>query len=379
MPILQLLQPEVRNFWQKLFGKKLPYNAFVDVNNLMVRSRILDVRLEQILDIIEPYQMLWRGRFTDKKKRIYRDWLESSLYERRFDRIEIQKLRQLKDLLLLNDYEIGEVHQQLSMDHFNEVVEAAQEDQRLEEQLRWFLGALEHRIKMPTRMRQSLEQTSLNGLLEELLADVHPPKAPLSEEEEEMLRLLEDILWLRQREDLPLRDRLKELKAIWLVTNGFWPALSVDIPMDRKSFCVFYANAAQSFVPSEAMGIFEDTNLLRRVDVGYDWSRALEEGPLIDFTPEAAHYGRIYFTTQAIIFACSGQQHEYGLSKLENYAVRKEGLYLKCRKKPAQFFRFNNHNRLLAVILSRLIVCYFQPEQTLSRQVRENFSSYRPG
>lgn len=379
MPILRLLQPQIRNFWQKAFGKKLPYNAFVEVNNLLVRSRILDVRLDQVLDMVEKYGVLWRRRFLAEKKQIYRDWLKSSLIEKRFDQIEIQKLRKLKDLLLLNDYEVGEIHQALSQQYFHEVIEAAMEDERLPKDQRHFLRDLERHLRLSIRYRQVLEEINFKALMEDLLAEVRPPQEPLSKEESRMMVSIENVLWFCRRNDLPPRDGLKELQAAWLFINGFWPSLPVDTPLRPGEFCVYFTNAALVPMSETARYLIRKPNLMRRVDLGYDWPRVQEDGPMAVTEPPDAQHGRLYVTNRGFIFSYAGHRTRYSFSHMANCAVRQEGLYILHGKKPAVLFRFRNQNRLLAVAICRLIADYFNLDRISSRVKASELNCYRPG
>jgi hypothetical protein len=377
MPVLQLRQPPEKNFWQRLFGKEPGESAFVAVNNLLVQRKILEVSLDQVLDLVEAHGFFWRRRFIEDKKRLYSQWLESCLDDQRYDEVEVQKLRHLKDILLLNDYEIGEVHQAISMQRFSEVMDAAADDRRLSEALRGFLYRIENTVKLPSRFAHRLEEAPLNPAMEELLSELPRPATPLSEEEEAMLSALASVLRIRIEDAPNPRETLKEYQMLWKTLNGFWPRLPVDFSLETNEYCVFYSNAFRYAALSEERAHTNRYSLLRRVDKGVDWQWEDFQQRLPE-PPQAQQAGRLYLTNFRLVFRYQGHMSSIKLKQIRNYCVRRNGVVVVQRKKPALTFRFEKCNRLFAVMMARVLADYFSPQNIVPRRIRQVIG-LRPG
>jgi hypothetical protein len=141
------------NLLQRIIRRRLPENAWIEVNNLLADAdHVRDVRPEQVARIAERYHTPLRGELCGRLERLYRDYLLFCLSDQRLSAEEQTDLAHLKRILRLNDRAVSSIHGQVTERLYARSVDAVLEDGRIDAHEREFLRTLQDELAIPTQV-----------------------------------------------------------------------------------------------------------------------------------------------------------------------------------------------------------------------------------
>ncbi|MBY0425862.1 MAG: hypothetical protein K2Q22_09515, partial [Cytophagales bacterium] len=118
-------------------------NAVVEINNLLVTQKLLDVKIEDIQRIAHKYKINIKKDFRDEWFKLYKTYLKHCLTDRFLSEEELIDLRHLKGLLILTDKEITGLHNEIAAEIYREEMDAALVDGKIDDHEKEFLKKLQ--------------------------------------------------------------------------------------------------------------------------------------------------------------------------------------------------------------------------------------------
>ena len=103
--------------WDRLLGRQPTENALIALINLFSEEHPLAVTYEEIQNIVQTYR-LRRDVFKRYAAYVYRGFLEYYVKDRRISDDDILVLRHLKDILSLNDHDVGRLQKEVTQTVF---------------------------------------------------------------------------------------------------------------------------------------------------------------------------------------------------------------------------------------------------------------------
>ena len=138
---------------QRLLGRRLRENAWIEVNNLLASAEsVRDVRPEQVAWVSAKYNMPFRGELCGRLERLYRDYLLYCLADRRLSPEELNDLAHLKRILRLTDRAMAGIHESVARQVYEQSVDEALSDGRIDAAEREFLNALQQHLALPGKV-----------------------------------------------------------------------------------------------------------------------------------------------------------------------------------------------------------------------------------
>lgn len=234
---INLKQP---GFIQRLFKTQPKENAIADLNNLLAKKPIKEIKLEEIEAISEKYEVNFYKEYADKLKELYLIYLKHCLEDKLLTDTEIDELSCLKHLLGITDSDIDTLHNKIATEIYKKSFEAAISDGRLEKEEQDFLQKLQNNLKLPIEMAYQISNESKNIFINNYISGIISDER-LSTDELNELDEIAKSLNVKLEMDDATKERLSRFKLYWTIENGQMPTIQVEITLPKGENCYFYS------------------------------------------------------------------------------------------------------------------------------------------
>src|ERR1035437_1963971 len=351
--IEELFQP---SFFQRLLKKKPQDNAFIEINNLLLTKPLEEINAEEITAISIKYKVDLRKRFIAKLKELYLRYLTLCLSDNILSNQDVVFLNHLKDVLMLNDSEVEDLHSQVAGGIYKKSYDEVISDGNIDKSEEEFLEKLKENLRLPTIVVEKISNESKQALMQmkfnEIVADgkISPTKW---EELTTLAKNLDDTVTLDEK----TKAKVEKLKLHWLIENGELPVKEVPINLQKDERCYFTSSSDW----------LEHRTVTKRINYGGPTARikimkgiyyragsmgvqriTSEELQIIDS-------GQLYITNKRIIFVGNKKNSNIQFGKILSINPYSDGVGIEKDSGKSPIFRLSNNSDILAMTLSRLI------------------------
>lgn len=352
LEVAELTQP---SFFQRLFRRKPRENAFITIQNIVASTPITQVTHESIAAILADYRLSLEDIAEDAKS-LYGSVLRNYVSDRTITDEEMKDLLHLKLLLGLNDTDIAAVEEESKVAIYQEEVQVALADSRVNEEDMDRLSTIAAGLRMPDDHAKRLLARDATALYEKAIAKAVDDRRLTPDEEGELQRL-RGQLGISIVHDDPTESHLARCRLLWKVEQGDLPAIATQVNLQKNEICHGWIDAT----------LFEVRTRTRRVRYGGPTARIrIAKGIYyrvgdVAFSPVTETYhadlgtGRLYITSKRLLFDGSLRNIAIPLSKILDYSIYSDGLVIEKDTGKDQFFKCSGDLELVAAILGGAI------------------------
>jgi hypothetical protein len=211
----KLIQP---SFLQRLFRKEPKENAFIEVNNLFASKPLKEIKSAEIEAISVKYKVDLRKRFINRLKEIYRQYLQQSISDKINTDQQVIHQNYLKKLLMLNDSEVEEIHNQLAGEIYKKSYNEVISDGKIEKSEEEFLDKLKKNLRLPTITEETISDESTKQYMQTLVDKIVDDEKISPKEWEEFTAIAKnldvDVNWNKKS-----KATVEKFKLYWLIEN----------------------------------------------------------------------------------------------------------------------------------------------------------------
>ncbi|MDF9798473.1 hypothetical protein OKW21_003736 [Catalinimonas alkaloidigena] len=351
---------ETVSLWGKLKGQKVEKNAVIEINNLLSEKAVMDVRADDIQEIMDKYDLNLYTDFDDGSMReLYKKYLRFCFDDNHLDSEEITRLRHLKKLLGLTDKAVEIANHQICQEVYERELDAALEDNRLDAKELQFLKQLQNKLQLPQSWVDSIYQHKAQSIIIRFVKGAIEEKR-LSPDEEKELKALIDNLGIEPQLDTATQAELAKYRLFWQIENGELPSIYVPIKLKAEEYAYFLTDV-QSY--EERKSEKEDaTTSASSLKIKLSNSNYWHPEHTSPFTAEEEQWksivsGKAYISSQRIILREKEKENEKSvkLSVIKNFVVYPNGLMLIRDKQKKIFLQTNAYTDVFSMILGRVL------------------------
>jgi hypothetical protein len=347
------------SLWDKLKGQKSEKNAVIEINNLLSEKPIMEVGAEDILAILDKYELNLYTDFSDGSLReLYKKYLRFCFDDNHLDEEEIVRLKHLKRLLGLTDKAVEIANHQICQEVYERELDTALEDHRLDEKELQFLDQLQNQLQLPQSWVDSIYQHKAQSIIIQFVKGAIADER-LSPDEEAELQALISNLGIEPQLDESTQAELAKYRLFWQIENGELPPIYVPIKLKNgEEHCYFLSDA---HVFEEKKNTRDETAsppvpLRIKLSRGNYWHA---ESPLPfssqDDSWKSISAGKAYISNQRIILRENDSEKSIKLSVIRDFMVYPNGIMLYREKSKRLFLQANDNTDVFSMILGRVL------------------------
>lgn len=348
----KLIQP---SFIQRI-TKKLPVeNALIEINNLLSKHHIKEIKTGDIDAISDKYRVDLHSEFADRLKDLYSAYLEECLSDHPISDQKLDELNYLKNLLHLQDYEVELIHNKLGGEiyktNYNEVII----DGKIHGPEIASLGKLKNNLRLPDGIAEKITENCRKQFVRKQF-DKIVDHGRVSPKEWEEFTTLAKNLEVNVTLDDEVKGWIEKLKLCWQAENGVIPVITAPIDLSSSEDCHFNSRAEWKVNRSVTRKInYGGTAARLRIVKGINYTAGSiginkvesEELTLIDT-------GQLYVTNKRIIFMGARKNINIKVSQILSITPYEDGVGIDNASGKNPVIMVSDAD-LLAMILSRLI------------------------
>jgi hypothetical protein len=356
MPVFKPVEIPHRTFFQKLMGRWPEGYAWAALNNLLASKPLKEITLEEVNRICRDSKTDLYATYSDQLRDLYKEFMRHCLADHHMPDDEVAELRHLKALLVLNDNDIMQVHNELASEIYQSQTEEAVADGRLTPAEEEHLEQLAHELMLPAAIAKKISADVRTLFVQNYIKDSTSDKR-LSDDELKELDAISKSLSATVTYDDATKALLDKYRLMWCIENGTLPEVAVDINLQRYEKCYFSMAATwlenRSVTRSvryggPAVSVRIAKGLYYRAG-GYTFDRTTsEELKLIDS-------GTLYVTSKRLIFVGASRNTNIRLEKILSLNPSQDGIEVVKDAGRNPFFSLDRDPEMLLMILARVI------------------------
>lgn len=351
---LQLIELSEASFMDKVLRREPRENAFVEINNLLACVPILELDRGSIEKSLEKHDV----SVEDSASRLlnfYSLVLSYFLNDLNLDEKELEQLRHLKYILMLNNSEVGTIHRNRVQPIYQKYVRQAVSDGLLTADEKETLEQMAERLCLPDKNAKDLYANEASKYLRSVLNQSLADGMLTDEEDEELERIANDLgVELKFTDDA--KRNLERCRSLWRISQGEMPRVKTAINFGKKEYCSAYVDAVlyqvnNQKVPVKYSGYHE---VKYQGDFGFHsgvLSRDKVPGKAIKFIDQ----GVLYFTNTRLYFNGINGVKNFPYRKLSGGTFYTNGLLVEHKRSRDQFFLFDGDKQALKLIFDALM------------------------
>lgn len=345
---------EPASIWSKLTGKRLEKNAIVEINNLLAEKPLLEITAEDILTILDTYQLKLHTNFTDGSLReLYKIYLRYCFEDNHLDEEEIKRLKHLKRLLGLSEQDVDMAHHRVCQEIYERELEVALEDYRLDEKERRFLKDLRTKLQLPAEVADRLYQHKAESIIFQFIKGTLADERLSSQEEDELDTLVEQ-LQIEPKMDDATQRQLATYRLLWQIENRDLPVFHVPIELLQYEKCHFLMDAGWHDDSSSPKDTPNGPPLAAKLLEGSYW-RPAEGLVLSENMKQDAPTGKLYLTNQRLIFRTEKQEKYIRLDNILDFRTYQDGIFVYNNKGQNVILATPTQADVFAILLGRVL------------------------
>lgn len=341
------------NLLQKLFDKPNEANAIIEVNNFLAQQKGNFVSVDQILKILEKYDINLYKWEKNKKAELFELFYLYNLQDKRFSNEESDELRILKRIISLDDETIREIQAKVIVDIYEKSIEEVLEDTRITEQERSYIEEVRDKLGISKNSGQELFKEKAEKLLEQVVSILTEDRR-LNPNEEKLAIELSKNYGVPIKKVKNFNDLLR-YKLFWKIENGQIPIIKTDLKLTKGEVChhINYIIWFEERIVTARNNELTSSNRVDLVRNNYSnprENRIEKKKKLVEIRS-----GKIYLTNKRLIYKMPEGFLGIRLDEIGNFKVYKDGIDIYFTNGKWAFWEINKNLDLFSIILSESI------------------------
>lgn len=345
-----------RSFFQKLFGQYPDENAVIELNNLFASKPIKQISRDDISKIEAQYKISLE-EFHLNLEEFYAVYLNQCLQDKVLTNEELEELKHLKQILLLDDKTINNLHSKIGAIVYKQSFEEAVSDGRLTKDEETFLNKLETDLKLPKLLAEKISSETRTAFIQNYISNVIKDER-LSPDEENEIQTIATSLNVSVQLNDKTKQQLQRLKIYWALENLELPTIQTDIALQKSEKCYFQISN---------VNWYELRSVRQRVSYsGYSTSFKVAKGFYLrsgSYTPRSystdqmklIDRGTVYLTNKRIIFTGTKKNSNIKIDKILNIQPYTDGVEIGKETGKSPTLQVPERADIFCMILERLL------------------------
>ena len=344
-------------FFQRLLKKAPKVNAFIEVNNLLARSKsVKEIKIDDIEEISARYNVDLHSTFIEQFKGLYERYLKKCFEDEVLTDNEIEELNHLRDILILKDYDVSELHEKLAGNIYKKNIDEAISGGSLEKSKEVFLDKLQENLRLPEKIANKISSESRNNFMNVQLGKM-VEDGRVSPTEWEELNIIAKNLNVEIKIDDASKAQLEKMKLYWLIENGELPVKQVGINLQKSEQCYY----------STSVEWLETRTVTQRINYGgpsyrikimkgfYYRAGSVKVQRISTEQLQTIDRGTFYVTNKRLIFVGNKKNSNIHLAKILSITPYSDGIGIEKDTGKSPILRVSNNADILAMTIGRMI------------------------
>jgi hypothetical protein len=245
----ELHTPGLMRRW---FGRPLPTNAYVEIENLLASRHWTDIEPEQIHELLRKHGA--KGLDKARAKLLFEKALQTCVMDDMITNEEIVGLDRLQDLFGLRDQDVREIFQRVTHPKFRMALADVFADGVVTQDESDALAGIRKALRIDERAAREMWTGDAQVLYQRALNEASSDQR-LSSDEMHQLDALASNFRITIDADAATQGQLARFRWFWLMENGTFPEVSVPIALQKKEVCHFSCSARQFEMRTELVRV----------------------------------------------------------------------------------------------------------------------------
>lgn len=346
-----------QTFFQRLF-KRLPKdNALKEVNNLLAQNedQLTNISLDKVQAIADRYKVNFKKRDKEKLLEMFKKYLEYCLETRKLDKIKVNALYHLKNILFLEEHATQDLIKERTHDLFDKEVKSTFESGQMDDAKWDLLEALRNDMLLSKDEAIDLFRKNamniINSFMKEAISDQR-----YSPEEEQKLNELAKNFGADLNIDNETQKILKRFRQYWEIENGNLPIIVSTINLPKSETLHFTASVAwqEQRRVTTRYNYAGPTARIKIVKGVYYRFGSMGVRPQSEDVWQTIDQGKIFLTNKRLIFMGEKGNKNIAINKILDFTPYSDGVDIQKDSGKSPFLKFSDDTELFAMILSRL-------------------------
>jgi hypothetical protein len=346
-----------QTLFQKLF-KRLPKdNAIKELNNLLAQNedRINSIPKESVQAIGDKYKVNFKKSSKNKLLEMYEKYLNYCLEDRKLDKLKINTLYHLKNILFLDDHDTQDLIKLRTHDLFNKEVKKTFDSGQMDESKWDYLEKLKTDILISKEESIDIYRTNAMNIINNFMKDAISDKRYSPEEEQKLFELAKNY-----GADLKIESDtqtiLSRYRQYWEIENGKLPTIESKINLPKSETLHFTTSAAwqEQRKVTKRYNYAGPTARIKIVKGVYYRFGSMDVRPQSEDVWQTIDNGSVYLTNKRLIFMGEKGNKTIPINKILDFTPYSNGVDIQKDSGKSPFLEFSNETELFAMILSRL-------------------------
>lgn len=345
------------NLFQKIFNKQPKINAFIEVNNLFSKKNILDITIEEIEAILKRYKINFKKNFVNERQNLYKKQLIHFIEDNELSEFELKQLKHLSSLLLIDNIEVQEIHNNICGERYQKEYNEALSDGKISEQEEKSLELLKANLKLQKDISDKISKECRQKYIDIQLNKI-TEDGMISPEEWEEFNLIKDNLNIDIIYNNVTQSQLNKMKLYWLIENGELPKKEVNINLQKNEVCYF---------SDSNVDWYETRTVTKKINYGgvnyrikimkgvYYRSGSVNVQRITTEELKRIDSGTIYVTNKRVIFQGNNKNTSISLSKILSVIPYNDGIGIEKDSGKSPILKVNSNADIFAMTLARVI------------------------
>lgn len=343
-------------FFKRLLKQQLVENAIVEVNNLLATKPLMDIVTDEVQEIGARYNVDLHEVFSDQLKDMYRLYLNKCLEDNAISNQEIDELRHLSNLLLLDDEQVTTIHDELTSDIYKQNYDDVLNNTQSQTEKEVFIAALQQNLRMPDAQVARIKKASNDYFMDAQLDKIMDDKQVSDEEWNEFTKLAEQ-LGVNMLRFQASKDKLEKYRFYWTVASGQLPVFETALSLQKDEICHYAIKAdwVENVTYTKEIKYSVESNSMTFSDgVRKEWGTQQVERITEDKLTATA-YGTFYLTNKRMIFVGSQENYTIPLSNVLSLTKYSNGIGIDRDSGKKIIILVDENADMLNIIAARII------------------------
>ncbi len=342
-----------QGFFRRLFGRPIPENAYIAVENLLAQNDWNSVHEGHISNSIRAHGV---KRFDHLRAiEIYEKALADFLGDEALSVTEVQNLLQLQRLLGITNADLEEIERRVVHPVYKRAITDILSDEVMEPKERERLDALRQTLRLDEERAIGIYASQAKEILQRRWADATADKR-LSDDEVESFEERARSLGATLKLDASASMQMDRFRSFWRMENGTYPEVETPINLHRGEKCHFSSVATwyQRRTVTKRVryaGIAGNFRIMKGLSYrsgSYQVQRVTQE------ETQQVSSGMIYITSKRIVFHGQLKSGTIGFNSIVSFIPYADGIEIEKTSGRNPIFTFSD-GEYASVLLSALL------------------------
>ena len=343
-------------FFQKLLKKNPPQNFVLEVNNLLAKTQLMKLTLQDVSEIAIKYGGKVLKKSNTGLNGLYAEYLKHCLTDKVFSENELKELKHLKDILSLTDSEINQLHTEIVGAVYHKNINEIIIDGKIDTSEKDFLTKLQNDLKLSDEVAHTISAQVREQFVKDFFSNMISDER-LSPEEEKQFELLSKNLYTSPQIDAKSKSVLDRYKLYWVIENGEIPEINVELSLAKNEKCYFQSDCEWYEMRTVTQSVnYRGPTASIKIMKGVRYRvGSIKPQRITSEEWKKIGFGTLYLTNKRIILMGQSKNLSIKLEKVLSFTPYSDGAEISKDTGRSPLIIFPNNADIFSLILSRLL------------------------